>query len=290
MASTYDVAFIEEFEAGVHLAYQRMGSKMRNTVRTANGVKSKTTFQKAGKGAATTKDGNAVIAPPDGTLVGPIQIPAMELVHTNVPCIVEDWFAAEWVDDLDQLRMNHNEMQIAMESGAYALGRKTDEQIIAAAETTTSAVDSTTTGADLAWATALMTAFGLNDVPDDGQRYCFIGWENWGQLLSIPQFASADYVPTDQLPFPRGTQAKNWLSFMWIPHSGLSSAGVADVDRVALSWHRSAIGHAIGDDVSSNMQYYNIHDSWFVLNKMQMNACLIDATGCFTSDLIKSPA
>ena len=42
-------SFIEEFEAGVHMAYQRMGSKLRNTVRTRNGVKNKTTFQKIGK-------------------------------------------------------------------------------------------------------------------------------------------------------------------------------------------------------------------------------------------------
>jgi len=43
---TIDTSFIEEFESGVHMAYQRMGSKLRNTIRTANGVKNKTTFQK----------------------------------------------------------------------------------------------------------------------------------------------------------------------------------------------------------------------------------------------------
>ena len=34
MANTIDTAFIRQFESEVHLAYQRMGSKLRNTVRT----------------------------------------------------------------------------------------------------------------------------------------------------------------------------------------------------------------------------------------------------------------
>ncbi len=38
MANTIDVAFIKQFESEVHMAYQRMGSKLRNTVRTVGNV------------------------------------------------------------------------------------------------------------------------------------------------------------------------------------------------------------------------------------------------------------
>ena len=38
MANTTDQAFITQFETEVHLAYQRMGSKLRNTVRTVSNV------------------------------------------------------------------------------------------------------------------------------------------------------------------------------------------------------------------------------------------------------------
>ena len=41
MANTIDTAFIKQFESEVHLAYQRMGSKLRNTVRMANNVTGK---------------------------------------------------------------------------------------------------------------------------------------------------------------------------------------------------------------------------------------------------------
>ena len=47
MANTIDVAFIKQFESEVHMAYQRMGSKLRNTVRMASQVTGSTVrFQK----------------------------------------------------------------------------------------------------------------------------------------------------------------------------------------------------------------------------------------------------
>jgi hypothetical protein len=56
MSTTIDQAFIKQFEREVHDAYQRQGSKLRNTVRTINKVKgSSAVFQKVGKGTASTK-------------------------------------------------------------------------------------------------------------------------------------------------------------------------------------------------------------------------------------------
>lgn len=266
---TIDVSFVEEFEAGVHLAYQRQGSHLRGTVRTKNGVKNKTTFQKMGTGAATQKARQGLVPP-------------MNLDHTNVSVTLEDYFAGEWVDDLDQLRINHSEMQVAQASAAFALGRKTDELIVTAMETTSSTADETSNGVTLAWATGLMESFGNNDVPDDGQRFVVVGWENWSQLLNLSQFASQDYVPASEMPFSRGTMGKNWLGFIWSPFSGLTTDGS---NRTGLAYHMSSVGHAIGADVSSNVQYYNERDSHFILSKMQMQAVLIDARGCFSCDL-----
>ena len=56
MATTIDQTFIKQFEREVHEAYQRQGSKLRNSVRTINQVKgSSAVFQKVGKGTASTK-------------------------------------------------------------------------------------------------------------------------------------------------------------------------------------------------------------------------------------------
>lgn len=264
---TISTSFIEEFESGVHMAYQRQGSKLRGTIRTANGVKNKTTFQKIGKGFATTKARHGNVAP-------------MNLEHTNVNVTLEDYFAGEWIDDLDQLRINHDEMMVAQQSGAYALGRKTDDLILAAMDATSSTLPETSNGITLAWAFSLMEAFGNADVPDDGQRYCVVGWEQWSQLMDLDEFSRAEYIGTEQLPFANSITAKNWLGFTWFPFSGLDSVN-SDANRKCFAWHSSSVGHAIGTDVSSNMQYHNDKDAYFVLNKMQMNATLIDANACF---------
>ena len=56
MANTIDQAFIKQFESEVHMAYQRMGSKLRNTTRTVANVRGSTVrFQKIGTGTASTK-------------------------------------------------------------------------------------------------------------------------------------------------------------------------------------------------------------------------------------------
>lgn len=51
MAVSIDQAFIKQFEREVHEAYQRQGSRLRNTVRTISDVKgASTTFQKGWQG------------------------------------------------------------------------------------------------------------------------------------------------------------------------------------------------------------------------------------------------
>ena len=55
---------------------------------------------------------------------------------------------------------------------------------------------------------------GAADVPDDGNRFAVVGWKQWSQLLSIQEFASAEYVGSDELPW-KGTQAKRWLGTTW---------------------------------------------------------------------------
>ena len=78
MANTIDTAFIKQFESDVHLAYQRMGSKLRNTVRTSNVTGSVVRFQKIGSAEATTKSRNGNVTP-------------MELAHTTVEATMADY-------------------------------------------------------------------------------------------------------------------------------------------------------------------------------------------------------
>ena len=113
MANTIDVAFIKQFESDVHMAYQRMGSKLRNTVRTVGNVAGNVVrFQKIGTGTASTKSRNGMVTP-------------MELTHTTVEATMNDFYAAEYIDKLDELKTNIDERQAVATSAAAALGRNT---------------------------------------------------------------------------------------------------------------------------------------------------------------------
>ena len=263
VSTSIDQAFIKQFEEEVHQAYQRMGSKLRNTVRVKNGVKgSSTVFQKVGKGTASTKARHG-------------KVPVMNIDHTPIECPLEDYYAGDWVDHLDELKINIDERQVLANAGAFALGRKTDELIIAALSATTNVAGAGTDGLTKAKVLEAFETLGDNDVPDDGQRFAVIGWKQWSELLDIEEFANADYVGSEELPW-RGTQAKYWLGTMWMPHSGLDL--VSNVRR-CFWYHRSAVGHAVGQDVVTDVTWHGDRAAHFVSNSMSQGSCLIDGEG-----------
>ena len=265
MTPTVDRSFSRQFEVDVHLAYQRMGSKLRNTVRGKNNIKgTSTTFQKIGKGTASTKARHG-------------KVPVMNLDHEPVEITLQDYYAGDWVDALDELKTSHDEFGVVTNAGAYALGRKTDELIVDAMETTPSGQDAQdgTTGLTKSKVLEAFEMLGAMDVPDDGQRYAVIGWKQWSQLLDIEEFANADYVGQDDLPW-KGTQAKRWLGTLWMPHSGLV---LDDGVRNGYWYHKTAIGHAIGKDVTSDISWHGDRAAHFINNMMSQGAGVVDDSG-----------
>ena len=269
MAITIDQAFIKQFEREVHEAFQRQGSKLRNTVRTINNVNgASTTFQKVGQGTASTKSTNAMV-------------PVMNLDHTSVECVLQDYYAGDWIDRLDELKLNIDERQVIASAGANALGRKTDEMILdALATATTNQITDANTGLTKAKILEAFETFGDLDVPDDGQRFAVIGWKQYSELLNIDEFVSADYVGDTQLPYAGLTQAKFWLGTVWIPHSGLPVDG-SDI-RSCYWYHRNAVGHASGSDVQTDVSWHGDRAAHFVNNMMSQGATMIDETGVVT--------
>lgn len=266
MATTISDAFVKQFEREVHEAYQRMGSKLRNTVRTVNNVNgSSTVFQKVGKGTASTKSTHGMV-------------PVMNLAHSHVECTLEDYYAGDWVDRLDELKLNIDERQVIANAGAYALGRKTDELIInALATASTNTIADGNTGMSRDKVLEAFEMLGGADVPDDGQRFAVVGWKQWSELLKIAEFSSADYIGAEELPWRGVTQAKRWLGTVWIPHSGLPVDG-SDI-RSCFWYHKTAVGHASGSDVQTDISWHGDRAAHFVNNMMSQGAGLIDDSG-----------
>lgn len=272
MSTSVELSFIKDFESDVHVSYQRMGSKLRNTVRTkSNIVGSSTTFQKVGKGTASTKSRHG-------------KVPVMNVDHTPVECTLQDFYAGDWCDALDELKTNINERKITVEAGAYALGRKTDELIITHMATSDRVAGANTDGLTKA---KVLTAFEMHgdaEVPDDGQRFAVVGYRQWSELLEIEEFANADYVGGEALPW-QGVQAKRWLGTLWFPLTGLPKTGSV---RRCFWYHKTAVGHAIGSEVKTDITWHGDRAAHFINNMMSQGAVLIDTTGIVSMNCLES--
>ena len=268
MATSITNAFITQFEAEVHMAYQRMGSKLKNLTRTVNGVNGNTVkFQKVAKGSANTKARHA-------------EVVAMDLAHSNVSATLTDYYAADYVDKLDELKVNIDERQVVANSAAYALGRKTDSVITSVMENATALANNssgTGTGMNLGKAQSMMELFNTNDVPDDNQRYWVVGPKQWSDLINLDQFSRVEYVGEGELPYAGGMTAKRWLGFLWFVHSGLETSGATD--RHTVAFHKSSIGMGIGSDVKTEVNYIPEKVSHLITSMLSIGGVLIDSDG-----------
>ena len=276
MSTTIDQAFIKQFEREVHEAYQRQGSKLRNTVRTISNVNgSSAVFQKVGKGTASTKSTHGMV-------------PVMNLDHSNIEVVLNDYYAGDWVDRLDELKTNIDERQVIANAGAHALGRKTDELIINALEgASLQTIADANIGMTKDKILSAFETFGAQDVPDDGQRFCVVGWKQWSELLSIEEFVNADYIGPDNLPFAGITQAKMFLGTIFVPHSGLP-IDVNDI-RSCYYYHKTSVGHAAASDVQTDVSWHGDRAAHFVNNMMSQGAGLIDESGIVTINCDETP-
>ena len=46
----------------------------------------------------------------------------MNINHTPIEISLYDYYAGDWLDKLDELKVNHDEKRVVANAGAYALG------------------------------------------------------------------------------------------------------------------------------------------------------------------------
>ena len=263
MASTMDTAFIKQFESEVHMAYQRMGSKLKNTIRNQQVSGNVVRFQKIGAGTASTKSRNGNITP-------------MELVHTNVEATMEDHYAAEYIDKLDELKINIDERQAVATSAAAALGRKTDELIYTAmdAGANSTQIHDTSSAVEKADLLTLVETFGTANVPEDGQRYLAMHPKGFADLFLINEFASSDFVGEQNLPFAGGMTMKQFLGFNIFSTSAITAGK-------NIAYHQNAVGIGVNSEVSTEVNYIPEKVSHLTTSMMSMGAVVIDDNGVY---------
>lgn len=263
-----DDSFVEQFEADVHIAYQRLGSKLTNMTRKRMGiVGNATTFQKVGSGTAGVKGRNG-------------QVPIMNYTHTPVQLTLADYYAGQYIDKLDVLKQFHDEMMVATTNAAAALGRKSDELITTVLDAQTTNQTATASGITQAKVEEIFEYFGNNDVDDDGTRFGAISPQGWTDLQNISQFSSRDYVPESELPY-KGTgffTAKRWMSVFWFMFSGLSKSSSIRSSHV---WHRKCVGFGSGQEIYMDITWQGKEQANLAVGGMSQGAVVIDVTGVY---------
>lgn len=288
MSDTIDQHFIRDYEADAHLVFQREGSFLRAAVRRKDNVLGKsTTFQKAGKGTATTKARHGEITP-------------MNATQSSIECTFSDFYAGDYIDKLDEAKTNVDERMVIAMTGAYALGRKVDDQLTTAMDATTQTTVSWTVTSAAEVRNSLLKmvkALDANSVPRQiGQRYGILTPTAWAMAETVEQFSSADYVGPDGLPFkegaPPGGMWRLWNGVLWGVHDGLPGVGTAAAKVFA--WHKMAVGYGTGahaGNVASNgpvkadISWVGPRAAHFVNHMMSGGACLIDDTGVIEGNL-----
>lgn len=284
MSNTVDNAFVRQYERDAHMVFQRKGSKLRPTVRLKDGIVGKsTTFQKIGTGTATTKARHGAITP-------------MNQDHTAIECTLYDFYAGDWVDKLDEAKVNIDERMAIAKGGAYALGRKVDEQILTELDATTQTTISWTVSSSAAVRNGLIemveALFG-NDVDDDGENFGLLTPRAWAMAMTVEEFASSDYVSTAAFEGgPPVGRFKEWLGLKWQMHTGLPGVGTASAKVFA--YNKSAIGYATGahagnaaqnNAVSADIQWYGHRAAHWVNHMMSGGGKLIDDAGVIEGTL-----
>lgn len=292
MSTSIDQAFIRDYVAEVHQVFQKRGSILLSAVRhKANVVGSSSTFQKVGKGTATTKARHGTITP-------------MNQTHTNHEATLVDFYAGDYVDKLDEAKTNIDERMVIASGGAMALGRKIDEQITTILDSTSQTTVSwavTNKGTNQAALLGMVEALYSNDVQDDGMNYAALTSRAWAQAMTVESFGSADFVGSNGLPFTEGAPVhrwKDWMNVKWTVHTGLPGKGTATAKCFA--WNKNSIGYAsaaapgnvaasdttaISGSVGADIDWEGSRAAHFVNHFMSGGGVMIDDTGVIEANL-----
>jgi hypothetical protein len=188
---------------------------------------------------------------------------------------------AEWHDVPERTNFNIFASQgdgrrIMQETSQAVINRKIDSDIHAALATGTVSIDF---GASISIAeiirakTKLGNAFALEEEP-----FALITPAFHGQLMSLDQFTSVDYI--NQKPFENVSKsmAFNWYGVNWIVDAGLSGAGANAA--TSYMYARAAIGHACDiENLKTFVGYDEKNDKSWARTSMYMGSKLLQNSG-----------
>lgn len=262
---------IASFDKLVKLAYQG-SSMLRGSVRVKTGVVGGThQFPKMGKGLATPRIPQTDVIP-------------MNIDHTNVVAILEDWNAPEYTDVFDEQKVNYSERALLAGTIANAIGRREDQMII-------DALDASGTSNTVAKTIGTLAAMNVDKarrakrfldtfaVPTT-DRFMLIEANGLEQMLGQTPAISGDFAAVKALV---NGEINTFLGFTWITIDSRDGAEgglpLSTNDRTAFAYHKQSMGLAVGKEKMTEVNYIAEKTSWLANGLFIAGAIAIDPEG-----------
>lgn len=156
----------------------------------------------------------------------------------------------DYVDNVPDMLAKPDERAVAASAGAYALGSKIDEEIIARLDRCPWVLEThpepgMTVGKAVTAVGQLRQRSPLNPLE---LYFAAVGAHQWNELLDIADFRSAPCAGT-AFPWLKGTESRIWLDTVWMFHTGLPLSG-GRTTRHCLLWRRRAVRLSEGAGIS----------------------------------------
>ena len=267
MSKSLSAVAVQQFDDDVKHAFQTSGS-LRGTATIRNNVVADVyKFNKMSKGLANQKASQADVTP-------------MDIVNSQISCTLSSWNAPEYTDIFDASQVLFDEQTELAQAIAGALGRRLDQLIIDALAAEASPAATIAHGsAGLTLAKLISASKALNDkgVPGDN-RHLVITAGGLEDLLGDTTITSADYNSV------RALMAGDMNTFMGFnihmietrSEGGLPTSGS---NREGFAYHSSAMGLAIGMDISTRVDYIPVKTSWLANGTMRAGSVSRDGDG-----------
>lgn len=275
MSQALSAVQIEEFDTQVKHEYQGMKT-LRDCVTFRNANGDTYDFRVMGKGTATTRTGSSADVVPMG------------ITHGLKKALLTDYEAPEYTDIYDQAGVNFSEVQQLAKTIAGAMGRRDDQSIITALDASaTTAIGAGTQALDLATITAAAKALNKVEAPME-DRYFVVHEGGLNDLLNDSTITNADYNSVRLL---MSGEIDSFMGFKWkVIGSGRAEGGLplALTVRTGYAFHKASIGHAVGIDMTTRVDYVPHKASWLSMGMWKGGSINIDDEGIIPVNYLDS--
>ena len=265
MANELSTVQLAEFDDQVKHEYQ--GSKtLRECVTFRDAEGGTYDFRLMGKGSATTRTGASADVVPMG------------ISHFLKTATLVDYEAPEYTDIYNDAAVNFSNVKQLAKTIAGAMGRRDDQSIITALATTTTTVGAGTQALDLATITAAAAKLNAVEAPME-DRYFVVHEGGLNDLLNDSTITSADYNTVRML---MSGEIDTFMGFKWkVIGSGRAEGGLplTTTVRSGFAFQKDAIGHAVGIDMKTRVDYVPHKASWLSMGMWKGGSVAIDLEG-----------